>query len=137
MYRGGTRLTKHHDDRPLCVATHDRVVHDHEPFSRDRVTERVELEPDPKLADRLAGLDEGPPDVGVLDQPLAVRDAARLRVADRGRRARLGHRDYQVGVRRMLAGKRSPDLQPRGVYAAAGDGGVGPGQVHVLEEATL
>ena len=48
-------------------------------------------------------LDEGAPDVGVLDQALPVRDAGLLRVPDRRRRAGLGHRDDQVGLDRVLA----------------------------------
>ena len=71
---------------------------------RDDVAQRVELEPDAELADGLRRLDERAPDVGVLDQALAVGDAGLLRVADRGRRAGLGHRDDQVGLDRVLAG---------------------------------
>ena len=44
-------------------------------------------------------------DVAVLDQPLAERDAARAREADRGGRARLGDRQHEVGVDRRLGGE--------------------------------
>ena len=50
------------------------VVDDDEPLAGDDVPQRVQLEPDAELPDRLAGLDEGAADVGVLDQPLPVRD---------------------------------------------------------------
>ena len=60
-----------------------------------------------------------------------------LGVPDGGRRARLGHRDDQVGLGRVLLGQPAADLDPRGVHAAAGDRGVGPGQVDVLEDAAL
>ena len=52
------------------------------------------------------------PDVGVLDQALAVRDAGRLGVADRGRGAGLRHRDHQVGLDRVLLGQPAADLAP-------------------------
>ena len=58
-------------------------------------------------------------------------------VADRGRGARLGHRDHQVGLDRVLAGQRAAHLDAGLVHAAAGDGGVGAGQVDVLEDAAL
>ena len=74
------------------------------PLAPDHLAQRVELEPDAELADRLARLDEGAADVGVLDQALAVRDAGLLGVADRGRGAGLRHRDDQVGLDRVLHG---------------------------------
>ena len=61
----------------------------------------------------------------------------RLGVADGGRGARLGHRDDQVGLDRVLLGQPAADLDAGGVHAAAGDRGVGPGQVDVLEDAAL
>src|SRR5919206_510651 len=73
----GAGLAQHPDERALGVAPDDRVVHDDQPLAADDVAQRVELEPDAELADRLAGLDERTADVGVLDQALAVRDAAR------------------------------------------------------------
>ena len=91
--------------------------------------------PDTALPDRLAGLDEGAADVGVLDQALAVGDAAGLRVADGRGRAGLRHRDDQVGVRRPLGRELAADLFPRGLQAAARDRGVRPGEVDVLEQA--
>ena len=83
------------------------------------------------------GRDEGAPDVGVLDQPLAVGDAGLLRVADRGRRARLRRRHHQVGVDRVLARQGAAHLDPGLVHAPAVDRGVGAGQVDVLEDAAL
>ena len=48
-----------------------------------------------------------------LTRPVAVRDAAGLGVADRGRRARVGHRDDEVGLDRMLAGEPAADGSTR------------------------
>ena len=134
---GRAGLAQHPDQRPLGVAAHDRVVDHHQALAGDHVAQRVQLEPDAELADGLAGLDEGTPDVGVLDQPLPVRDAGRLGVPDRRGRARLGHRDHQVGLGRVLPGQRTADLDPDRVQPRAGDQGVRPGQVDVLEQAAL
>ena len=59
------------DDLARRRAAHDRVVDDHQPLARDRVRERVELQPHAVLAQRLVGLDERAPDVAVLDQAVA------------------------------------------------------------------
>ena len=112
MHLGRAGLAQHPDQGALGVAAHDRVVDDDQPLAADDVAQRVELEPDAELADGLAGLDEGAADVGVLDQALAVGDAGLLRVADRGRGARLGRRDDQVGLDRVLARQPAAHLDP-------------------------
>ena len=58
-----------------------------------------------------------------------------LRVADRRRRPDSGHGDDEVGVHRVLRGEPAAHLDPGGVHGAAGDRGVGPGEVDVLEDA--
>ena len=115
MDLGGPELAQHPHEGPLGVAADDRVVDDDQPLALDDVAQRVELEPDAELADRLRRLDEGPPDVGVLHQTVAERDAALLGVADGGGRARLRHRDDQVGLDRVLPGQAAADLDARTV----------------------
>ena len=137
MHLEGAGLAQHPDLRALGVAAHDRVVDDDEPLAADHVLEGVELEPDAELAQGLAGLDERAADVGVLDEALAERDAALLGVPGGGRGARLGDRHHQVGVDRELAGQPAAHLDARLVHAAAADGGVGAGEVDVLEHAAL
>ena len=116
MHLEGAGLAEHPDLGALGVAAHDRVVDDDEPLAADHVLERVELEPDAELAQRLAGLDEGAADVGVLDEALAEGDAALLGVPGGGRGAGLGDRHHQVGLDRELAGQlRGPSRRgPRG-----------------------
>ena len=75
----GAGLAQHPDQRALGVAADDRVVDHDQPLAADDVAQRVELEPDAQLPDGLARLDERAADVGVLDQPQAVGDAARPR----------------------------------------------------------
>ena len=135
VHLGRPRLAQHGHDGPLGVAAHDRVVHHDHPLAGDHLPQRVQLEPDAALPDGLAGLDERPAHVGVLDQALPVGDAAGLGVPDGRRRAGLGHRDDQVGLDRVLGGQPPADLDPGGLHAAARDGGVRAGQVDVLEQA--
>ena len=58
----------------VVLPAHDRVVDDDDALA-GHLVERVELQPDALLAELLVGLDERPPDVAVLDQPFAERDA--------------------------------------------------------------
>src|SRR5439155_12753304 len=96
------------DDLPGRVATNDRVVDDHEPLAVDRALQRVELEPDAELADRLRRLDERASDVAVLYDAFPVGDTRRLREAGRGDRAGVGDPDRQVGVGRRLPREVAP-----------------------------
>src|SRR5581483_8862093 len=100
-----TGFTEHTHESTLSVTPDDGVVDDHEPLAADVLPERVELEPDAQLANGLRRLDEGAPDVRVLHEARAVGDAGLGRVADRRRRAGLGHRDDHVGLDRVLAGQ--------------------------------
>src|SRR5207302_77055 len=99
--------------------------------------QRVELQSDAELADGVGGLDEGAADIRVLDQAGAVRDPGTLRETDRRRRAALRHGDDQVCVDRRFAGESATDLDAGLVHRAAGNGGVRPGEVDVLEEAAF
>ena len=64
---------------PRSGPAHDRVVHHHESLAGDVLPKRVQLQPHSEAAHVLAGGDEGPADVPVLDQAVAVREAARTR----------------------------------------------------------
>ena len=137
MHLGRSRLAQHADQGALGVAAHDGVIDDDQPRAGDHVSQRIQLQPDAQLADRLARLDEGPADVGVLDQPLPVRDAGSFGISNCRRRTRLGHRNHQIGIGRALARECPPHLNPNGVQPATGDHGVRPGQIHVLKQAAL
>src|SRR3954447_6061909 len=92
---GGAGLAQHAHQRALGVAAHDRVVDDDQALALDDFLQRVQLQPDAELADRLGRLDERTSDVRVLDQARAERDAGGLRVADGGRGAGLRSRYHQ------------------------------------------
>ena len=88
------------------------------------------------LAQPLVGLDERAPDVAVLDQALAERDAAALRVADcAAGRAGVGDADDDVGVGRGLVGQPLAHPAADVVQGLALHRGVGAGEVDELEDA--
>ena len=89
------RVAQHLHDLARRVAAHDRVVDDDEALAADDLGQRVELQPQAVLAQLLAGLDERPRDVAVLDRgrrPAAARSRARSRARpgcrSRARRSR-------------------------------------------------
>src|SRR5699024_4494516 len=121
VHLGRSRLAQHGDESALGVATHDRVVDDDESLAGDHRGERVQLEPDTELSDRLARLDERTTDVGVLHQTVPERDGALLGVPDRRRRTRFRYGDHQVGIDRHLMSEAASRLDPDVVQPLLGD----------------
>ncbi len=117
------------------VAAHDRVVDDDQALAGDHLGERVELQPQPVLAQLLAGLDEGPRDVAVLDEAVVLREPAGAREAARGRVAGVGHGDHEVGLDGRLPPQDLAHAPARDLQRAAVHARVGPGEVDVLEHA--
>ena len=137
MHLGGTGLAEHPHQGPLGVAPHDRVVDDDQPLAFDDFAQRVQLEPDAALAQRLARLDERAAHIGVLHQPLGERDAAAFGVAHGRGRARFGDGDDHVCIGRVLPGQPPPHFDAGAVDVASRDRGVGTGQVDVFEQAAF
>src|ERR1700694_4802194 len=103
---------------------HDRVVDEHDALSLEDIAERVELQLDADVPQALVRLDEGARDVAALDQPLAVRDNARLGEADSGRRPRVRERDDDVGIGgRLAAAMAAPAVARRLESAPPAHGG--------------
>ena len=130
-------LAQHSDKGALCVAAHDRVVDHDQTLAANDFLERIELEPNTELTNGLRRLNERSPDVGVLHQSLAVRNARALCKPDRCRSAALGNRNDQITLGGVFLREPSTDLDPSGVHGAAADDAVGTGQVHVFEHAAL
>ena len=101
----------------------------------DDLGQRVELHPQAVLAQLLAGLDERPRDVAVLDEAVVLRQPARARVAARGGVAGVGHGDHEVGVGRRLAREDLAHAPARDLQHLAAQARVGPREVDVLEHA--
>ena len=87
VHLGRARFAQQRDDLTGRGAAHDRVVDDHEALALDVVAQRVQLEPHVGAALLLARLDERAPDVAVLHEAVAVRDARGAR-ANPARRVR-------------------------------------------------
>src|SRR5438094_1209282 len=135
VYLRRAGVAQHADDLARRVAAPDRVVDDDEPLAADDLGKRVELQPQAVLAQLLAGLDERPRDVAVLDEAVVLRQPGRPRHAARRRVAGVGHRDDEVGVDRRLAPQDLAHPPARGLQDVAAHPRVGPREVDVLEDA--
>src|SRR5215813_5483012 len=133
----GAGTTDHPHDLPARRPTHDRVVHDDHPTAFEHLAHRIELHLDAEVTDALLGLDERTADIVVADQAHLVPGARLLRVAERRARSRVGDRDHDVGLDRMLAGELAAERLAHGVDVAAPQHGVGAREVHIFEHAVL
>ena len=131
----GTRIAHHLDDLGRGGAADDAVVDQDHPLAADQVAVRVVFELDAEMADALAGLDEGTPDIVVADDADFVGDSRLAGVAERGRHARVGYRDDQVGVDRLFAGELFADAAARLVDVDGFHRGIGAREVDVFENA--
>ena len=135
MHLGGAGIPKDAHDLARRRSADDRVVDHRQPLPPDGVGERVQLELDAALAKGGCRLDERPPDVPVLHQPVAVRDPARLREALRRRGGRLGNGNDHVAIDGSLLCQQPSHLTARLVEAPTVEAGVGPGKIGELEQA--
>ena len=114
---------------------HDGVVHHHQPLACNHLAQGREFETHALLAQPLLRLNESARRVAVLNQPVAVGDARFGGVADRRRRARIGHGDHQVRVHRMLSRQNAPHPSAHLVQQSAVQVAVGAGEVDEFEHA--
>src|SRR5262245_29258876 len=135
VYFLGARAPDHPHDLAARRAAHDRVVDHHHPPALEHLAHRIQLHLDAEVADPLLGLDEGPPDVVIADQPHLVRRAGLFGVAERRARTRVRDGNDDVGLDRVLARELPPHRLAHGVDVLAPEDRVGPGEVDVLEHA--
>ena len=126
---------QHAHDLPARGAPDDRVVDEDDPAAGNDLPNGVELDADPEVTRRRIGLDEGPADVPVLDQPHLAGDAAGIRVPHRRGGPRVGHGDHGIRRDRVLAGEETAHPAPDLVHVLALDHGVRAREVDVLEDA--
>ena len=105
MHLARAGLAHHAHDLHRRGAAHHAVVDQHDALAGDHRAVGVVLEAHAEFADRLGRLDEGAADIVIADDAELVRNAGRLRIADRRRHAAVGHRHHHVGVGRRLAGE--------------------------------
>ena len=135
VHFGGAGIIEHLDDLLGGVAAHDGVVHDHQALALDGLGQRIELDADAVLAQVLVRLDEGAADVAVLDQALAVRDAAGAGETDGRRRAGVGDGDDHVGLDQRLAGQLLAHAVARLRDVDAVDDRIRPREINVFKDA--
>ena len=135
MDLGCARFAQHLHHRLGGRAAHDRVVDHHQPLARHVVAQRVELATDADVARLLIRRNERTADVAVANEPLPVRGAGPQRVALGGGHAGLGHAHHHVGLDRRLRCQLLAHAPSRSVDLAAVEQGVGPGEVHELDQA--
>src|SRR4029077_20485255 len=109
----------------------------HHALAAQQFGDRVEFYLDAEMANRLARLDKGPPDVVAAHEAHLERQPGLLRITERGGVARVGHRHDDIGVDRALAGERAPLQLAHLVHAASVEETVGTREVYVLENASL
>src|SRR6476620_8807921 len=131
----GAGVAQHADDLAGGVAADDRVVDDDQALAGDYLRQRVELQPQAVFAQLLAGLDEGPGDVAVLDQTVVPRQPGSAREPGGSGVARVRHRDHQVGLDRRLAPEDLAHPPARLLQDLALQAAVGAGEVDVLKDA--
>src|SRR5688572_17931753 len=125
----------HLHDLAARRAAHQRVVYQHDTPAVEDALHRVEFDLDAEVANRLRRLDEGAADIVIANQAKTQRDLRFFRVADGGADAGVGNRHHDVGIDAGFARERAPKVGPHFVYALAKDFAVGPGEIHVLEDA--
>ena len=123
-----------HDLAAGCSAN-DGIIHQHNPLPRQQASDRVELQLDAEIPNRLAGLDEGPSHVVVADEAEAHGNSGFVGKAHGGGHAGVRHRHHEVGFHRMLAPQKPPQHFPALLDRAAKHHAVRPGEVDVLEDA--
>ena len=132
---GGPGLAQHLHDLPGGVAAHDRVVDHDESLTLDDLRERIELQPQSVLAELLAGLDERPRDVAVLDEAVVLGQAGCPRQSPGGGVAGVRDRNHDIRLHRRLAPEDLAHLGARDLEHGAAHPRVGASEVDVLEHA--
>ena len=87
------------------------------------------------MADLVAGLDEGAPDIVRADDAKLERDAALLRIADRRRCPRIGDRDNEIGLDPAFERELLADALADGIDRGAVGDRIGAREIDLLENA--
>src|SRR3546814_2752862 len=90
---------------------------------------------DAEVADLVARLDEGAPDIMRADDPQFERNVRFLRVADRRRNARIGNGDHQIGVDRAFDRELRADRLPDRIDRAIVGDRIGAREIDIYEAA--
>ena len=92
-----------HDARPRGRSAHDRIVHHDDAFSFHGFLDQVQFHPHIEVANELARLKKGAPDVVIAHKGVFVGNVELLRESERGIVPRVGHRHDDVGFDRKFS----------------------------------
>lgn len=116
-------------------ASHYGIVDQHDPLILDHPAIGIVLQLDAHVADGIRRLDEGAAYIVVADDAELEGQAGGLGEADRGRRAAVGHRHYDIGIDRVLEGELGANLLPHFIDVAALDRRIRTREIDILENA--
>ncbi len=129
MHLAGPRGTDHLDDFSGCRPAHQGIInHDH-PLAFDNLADRVQLELDAEVPDRLLGLDEGSSHVVIADQAQLEGYPGFLSIAHRRRDAGIRHGNHHVGIDMVLPCQLPAKLLANLVYLLTENGAVRTGKI--------
>ena len=135
MNFGGAGFAEQSNDVRRRSATDDAVVDDNQFLSANYLGQGVELLAHSQVTQVLLGFDEGPADVAVLDQSVAVRDARLVGVADGGGDGGVRDSDDEVCFHRVFPGQLGAHVLSDGVNQGVVHHTVRAGEVDQLEDA--
>ena len=135
MHLGRAALPNQLHQRAGGIPAHDRIIHQHHPFTLQVGAQRVKFQAHTLAAQRVIRLDEGAPDVAVLDQPFGEGDARLQAVPDPGGDRGVRHGHHNIGLNRRLLGQLLAHRLPHAMHDLTFQVGIGPREVHVLKHA--
>ena len=119
----------------LVVPADDGVVDQNDALAFQQIAHRIQLEPHAEVAHALLRLDEGAAHIVIADQAEAERNPALRRISEGRRHAGVRHGHDQICRHAGFARKLAAHLVAALLHPAAVDSAVGPGKVHMLENA--
>ena len=135
MHFLGAGLAQHLHDLQRGGAPHDRIIDEDDTLAGDHRAVGIVLELDTKVADLVAGLNEGAADIMRTDDAEFERQPGFLGKTDRRRCAAVGHRHHHIGIDRAFAGQFGADLFADLIDARAIDDRIGAAEIDMLEDA--
>src|SRR5215472_10887201 len=133
----GSGVANHTHDFAAGGAADDGIVHEHDALAFNEAANRIELELDAEIADRLRRLDERAADVMIADQAHAEGNFGFERIADGSGHAGVGHGNHNVRFGGMFAREQAAEHFAALVDGAAENDAVRTREIDVLENALL
>ena len=115
-------------------AANNTIINQYHPLTGQNLRQGVKLQLNAEVPDALVGLNEGTPDITVLNQSFTQRYPGPDGITDASRGSRIGNAHHQVGIYRVLLSQTGPHRLARLVKQPAVNHAVGTGKVDILED---